>query len=61
MWRLVCWFSLGIPFLVIGIAIRQGHFNKWYLHTQLIPFMPPSTMYGLIPFSLIFLIGPYAS
>ncbi len=58
MWRLVCWFSLGIPFFLLGIAIRQGWVNRWYLHTQFIPYMPPSTMYSLIPLSFAFFLPP---
>ncbi len=53
-----CLFFLGIPFFLLGVAIRQGWVNRWYLHTQLIPYMPPSTMYGLIPFSFVFFLLP---
>ena len=57
-WRVVCWFSLGIPFFVAAFAIRQGRFNRWYLHTQLVPYMPPATMYGLIPMGLALSLPP---
>ncbi len=56
----VCWPSLGVPFLLIGIAIRQGWINRWYLHTQLIPYMPPSTAYGFIPLGLGFCLSAIA-
>jgi hypothetical protein len=60
MWRLICWFSLGIPFFLMGLAIRRGkgRINRWYLHTQLIPYMPPSTAYGYIPLSFGFFLPP---
>lgn len=58
MWRAFCMFSLGVPFFLLGLAIRQGWTNKWYLHTQLVPYMPPSTMYALFPLSLAFFLLP---
>jgi hypothetical protein len=58
MWRLVCWFSLGIPFFLMGLAVRKGWINKWYLHTQLIPYMPPSTAYIYFPLGFAFFLPP---
>ena len=58
LWRGVCWFSLGLPFALVGIAIRTGRINRWYLHTQPVPYMPPSSMYSLFPLSFAFFIPP---
>lgn len=58
MWRLICWFLLGVPFFWLGVAIRKGRFNKWYLHTQIVPYMPPSTAYAYFPLSFVFSVPP---
>jgi hypothetical protein len=57
-WQFICWFSMGIPFLMIGFAIRLGWITRWYLHTQLVPYMPPATAYGYFPLGLALSLPP---
>ncbi len=44
----------------MGIAILRGtgRANRWFLHTQLVPYMPPSTAYGYFPLSFMFFLQP---
>jgi hypothetical protein len=60
MWRLICWFSLGIPFFLMGIAILRGtgRANRWYLYTQRIPYMPPSAAYIYFPLGCALSLPP---
>jgi hypothetical protein len=57
-WRILCWFSVGIPFFLMGLAVRKGWTKKWYLHTQLVPYLPPSTAYGYFPLGFLFFLQP---
>lgn len=53
----ICWPSIGLPFLLVGLAIRQGWTKKWFLHTQYVPYMPSASVYGFIPLGLGFCLS----